>query len=332
MEPLRKPTEEVSWEQVKEAVPDEAAVFEAALAEANIDIEHFCIWWEDDCPEEVRDAWERLSQQFKSATDLELWPYDERSSDGDVGFLVVGAWQLSPAGQKFLEIEDVQTGSVGKHAVEAPRPETSRRRCDVGWDEQVYCIRLDPDDDLVETILIEQNSSLLDQDDWSHVLPIRISMASGRLRVAARGYGNGDMADGYGRPVCIEVYDGELRIRVFPDILNECPVTLSLERAKEERRARKVTIQGRRATAEGQAKTVGTVAVPDGTTDEEIKRLFWEWQDLVTGDTSVPDEGDEDDASGPCEAAADSEFVEWLVEKHGFRHAKEPGEVLTLLW
>ena len=37
---------------------------------------------------------------------LELWPYDERSSDGDVGLLVVGAWQLSPAGERFFRIGD----------------------------------------------------------------------------------------------------------------------------------------------------------------------------------------------------------------------------------
>jgi hypothetical protein len=102
MESLGKPTEDVSWEQVAAAVPDEAAAFEAALADADIDLEHFCIWWEDDCPEEVSEAWKRLSERFKTATGLELWPYDERASDGDVGLLVAGAWQPSPAGKKFF--------------------------------------------------------------------------------------------------------------------------------------------------------------------------------------------------------------------------------------
>jgi hypothetical protein len=71
-----------------------------------MDLEDFCIRWDEACPEEVFDAWERLSQRFRSATALELWPYDERSNDGDVGLLVVVAWQLSPAGKTFFRIED----------------------------------------------------------------------------------------------------------------------------------------------------------------------------------------------------------------------------------
>jgi hypothetical protein len=106
---FRKPIEQVSWEEVVAVVPEEAAAFEAALAEAEMDLECFCIWWEDRCPEEVGDEWDKLSQRFKSATGLELWPYDERSSDGDVGFLVVGVWQLSPAGKRFFGIKDEET-------------------------------------------------------------------------------------------------------------------------------------------------------------------------------------------------------------------------------
>ncbi len=71
-----------------------------------MDLEDFCIWRGEACPEGVFDAWERLAKRFRSATGLELWPYDERSSDGDVGLLVVGAWQLSPAGERFFRIGD----------------------------------------------------------------------------------------------------------------------------------------------------------------------------------------------------------------------------------
>jgi hypothetical protein len=130
----------------------------------------------------------------------------------------------------------LEKDSCGEHVTPTADVETPSRRCGASWHEQADCVRLDPDDDLVETVLIEQNSGLIDQDDGAHTLPIRISMASGRLRVAARGYGNGDMADGYGHPVCIEVYDGELRILAFPNIFDECPVSLSLEGAREERR------------------------------------------------------------------------------------------------
>ena len=106
MEFLREPPQKVSWEQIAAAVPDEAAAFNAALAEADMDLEDFCIRWEEACPEEVFDAWERLAQRFGSATELELSPYDERSNDGDVGLLVIGAWQLSPAGKKFFGKEE----------------------------------------------------------------------------------------------------------------------------------------------------------------------------------------------------------------------------------
>jgi len=71
-----------------------------------MDLEDFCIRWEEACPEEVFQAWERLVQRFRSATGLELQPYDERSSDGDVGLLVVGAWELSAAGKRFFRIGD----------------------------------------------------------------------------------------------------------------------------------------------------------------------------------------------------------------------------------
>ena len=43
MEFLREPPQKVSWEQIAAAVPDEAAAFEAALAEADMDVEDFCI-------------------------------------------------------------------------------------------------------------------------------------------------------------------------------------------------------------------------------------------------------------------------------------------------
>ena len=61
MEFLREPPQKVSWEQIAAAVPDEAAAFEAALAAKDIDLEDFCVRWEEACPEEIFDAWERLA-------------------------------------------------------------------------------------------------------------------------------------------------------------------------------------------------------------------------------------------------------------------------------
>ena len=233
MKPLMKPTEKLSWEQVAAAVPDEVAAFNAAMAAEGIELEDFCIRWEEACSEDVFEAWERLVQQFRSATGLELSPYDERSSDGDVGLLVSGAWQLSPAGRKFFGIKDEKP--TDEHAAKAAGAGTAKRRCDAGWDEQVDCVRLDPEDDLVETVLVEQDSDLLDRDAGSHALPIRIAMGNGMLRISARGYGEAGVDDGHGDQVCMELYEGEFRLHVFADIRDEDPVTISLAGAREDR-------------------------------------------------------------------------------------------------
>ncbi len=234
MRSFMKPTEQVSWEQVMAAVPDEAAAFKTALAEADMDLEDFCIRWEEACPEGVFDVWERLAHRFRSATGLELSPYDERSNDGDVGLLVVGAWRLSAAGRRFFGIKDAKLSD--EHAAKAAGTGTAKRLCDIGWDEQADCMRLDPEDDLVETVLVEQDSRLLDRDAGSHALRIRIAMNSGMLIISARGYGEAGADDGHGDQVCMELYEGELRLHVFPDIRDENPVTISLEGAREDRR------------------------------------------------------------------------------------------------
>ena len=95
-------------------------------------------------------------------------------------------------------------------------------------------------------------------------------------------------------------------------------------------RARKVAIQIHYASVEGQTETIGAVVVPDGTTDGDIEDLFMEWRDLASGQTADPDAEDEADAYRWCEPGTDFEFLEWLVEKHGFRHSKGSGETLTL--
>jgi hypothetical protein len=334
MEPLDKPTEDVSWEQVVAAVPDEAAALEAVLAAEDSSINEFCRDWPGCLSEESQAAWDHLSRAFEQTTGLKVeptWEYvSEDSEDTQEGFYVLGAWQLSPAGKRFFGIKDKDRDR--EHAATVPDTGTTKRRSDAGWDEQVDCVRLDPDDDLVETVLIEQDTDWAEKDGRSHELPIRISMASGMLRVAAKGYGNGDTGDGYGHQVCVELYDGEFRLHAFPDIHKECPVTLSLEGAREGRRTRTVTIEIDYASLEEQTAAIGTVAVPEGVTGDDIRRLFDDWRDLAAGRKPDPDAGNDDEVWRWCEPGTDFEFLEWLVEKHGFRHFDGCGETLTLVW
>ena len=124
------PGEEVWWDQVAAAIPDEAATFEAVLDAARLDIEEFCRWRDgtfelgdesDDPPddedlpvdeaplvddESLGAAWRRLSEQFEQVTGLRLYTYcyyrSDYDDDPDTGFEVVGAWQRSPAGKRFF--------------------------------------------------------------------------------------------------------------------------------------------------------------------------------------------------------------------------------------
>jgi hypothetical protein len=92
-----------------------------------------------------------------------------------------------------------------------------------------------------------------------------------------------------------------------------------------------VTIEICYPSNEGQTETIGTVIVPEGVTDGDIETRFEEWRDLASGETADPDEDDEE-ARRWRYPDMDFAFLEWLVEKHGFRHAKGSGEPLTLEW
>ena len=95
---------------------------------------------------------------------------------------------------------------------------------------------------------------------------------------------------------------------------------------------RKVTIEVYYASVEGQTQTLGTVVVPNGITDDDIGRLFLEWRDLASGETTDPDAEDEGEAYRWCGPDTDSEFIDWLIARRGFRHAEGSGETLTLEW
>jgi hypothetical protein len=111
------PKQDVSWEQVAAAVPDEAAALEAVLEQHDLTLNHFCVY-EDNCaiydedgekkemPEEADASWHRLSQHFERVTGLRLgtycWYRSDFDDDPDTGFHVLGAWQRSPAGKRFF--------------------------------------------------------------------------------------------------------------------------------------------------------------------------------------------------------------------------------------
>jgi hypothetical protein len=93
MEPLRKPTEDVSWRQVTTAVPAEAAALEAVLEAEDSDINEFLWRWPDDLSPATKEAWNRLADAFEQTTGLTVEPYWEVTKyDEEVeGFCLVGA-------------------------------------------------------------------------------------------------------------------------------------------------------------------------------------------------------------------------------------------------
>ncbi len=96
-------------------------------------------------------------------------------------------------------------------------------------------------------------------------------------------------------------------------------------------RVRTVTIAIHYASVEGQTETLGTVVVPAGVTDDDLRNLFFEWRDLASGKTVDPDD-EEHEGYRWCEPGTDYQFLVCLVEKHGFCHAQGTGEELTLVW
>lgn len=64
-------------------------------------------------------------------------------------------------------------------------------------------------------------------------LAISVEFVNGVLIVYADGYGDKCSMPGEGSPLLLELYDGELRVVVWPDINEEDPQIISLAGAKE---------------------------------------------------------------------------------------------------
>lgn len=61
-----------------------------------------------------------------------------------------------------------------------------------------------------------------------------IVVEGGSISIRFDGYGTHDCEGDNGAPIFIEVWNGELRLVVFPDISGQDPVVISLEQARIE--------------------------------------------------------------------------------------------------
>ena len=119
MEYVWSPEEEVPWSRVVAAVPDEAAALEVVLARVKMSLAEFCRWRDGDfelgnesgdptVEEWLEVAWDHLTHHFEGATGLRLYTYcrnHNQSGDPKTGFVIVGAWKRSPAGERFFGIK-----------------------------------------------------------------------------------------------------------------------------------------------------------------------------------------------------------------------------------
>ena len=80
-------------------------------------------------------------------------------------------------------------------------------------------------------------TTLIDSTNSEKQIPLTIESVNGQLLIKPFEYGEQCSKDGYGHPVLIEVYQGELRVIIWSDINQEDSThIISLEGAKEDKR------------------------------------------------------------------------------------------------
>jgi len=88
----------------------------------------------------------------------------------------------------------------------------------------------------IMTKIIDQDTAF-DLDHSMKEVPTLVEMTCGSIFVSPKGYGECGAQDGYGCPIKVEVWQGELRVIVWGDINQEDPThIISLEGAKEDKR------------------------------------------------------------------------------------------------
>ena len=79
-------------------------------------------------------------------------------------------------------------------------------------------------------------ATILNDADPDHhgSLPIKIVSNDSAISIFPDGYGDFGSTPGHGCPVFLELYQGRLRLIVFPDINNQEPIIIDLEAARDE--------------------------------------------------------------------------------------------------
>lgn len=108
---------------------------------------------------------------------------------------------------------------------------------------------------------------------------IEIEEGSNCLWIKPKGYGDHCSAEGHGIPICLEVYEGRLRVIVWPDINKEEPTIIDMEGARET--ARKPTKRIVKSKCLPFFKDDGTVSIWTENGQEEIVPLA-RFKDITT--------------------------------------------------
>ena len=70
--------------------------------------------------------------------------------------------------------------------------------------------------------------------EHSETLQVRVTCNNSAISILPAGYGDFGSAPGHGCPVFLELYQGRLRLIVFPDINDQEPSIIDLEAARDE--------------------------------------------------------------------------------------------------
>lgn len=78
--------------------------------------------------------------------------------------------------------------------------------------------------------------TLTDQGNSTAQLEGEVHEEHGQLWLTFQGYGEYSSAEGYGSPLAVELYEGRLRLIVWPDVQRQDPDIIDLEHARESNR------------------------------------------------------------------------------------------------
>jgi len=114
-----------------------------------------------------------------------------------------------------------------------------------------------------------------------------IEVLDEQIWIKPKGYGDISSGDGYGVPICIERYDGHLRVILWPDINAEEPVIVDMEGARESMRKeekgmedfREIFFRGRKGLV---SELVRPERVPESWCFYCIRHADDDWDEPIT--------------------------------------------------